>query len=333
MGNDLTTARSVSVSLNITTLESLQAFCAVLAGTEMVPKAYRGKPDDILVAMLHGQEVGLPHLQALQSIAVVNGVPSIYGDAALALVRASGKIEDFDEWIEVDGKRQEGPFPILKYAEEERQIVAYCMSKRVGMSRPRTTTFSVDDAQRAKLWLKVGQSGFETPWCTVPQRMLMWRARGWNLRDNFGDVLKGLAIYEEAMDFDTVKDARGTYKVAEDVGGEETAVMKDRLLEGQEKLKQQQLAPPTETAKTVETPTEKPKQQQAQPKAAPKQAKPQEDLTMSQARLILRDTELAAEIATVMNWMYRSDLTEAERKEIMDLKEQALTKMKGKAKK
>lgn len=326
MGNDLTTARSVSVSLNITTLDSLREFCGVLAGTEMVPKAYRGKPDDILVAMLHGQEVGLPHLQALQSIAVVNGVPSIYGDAALALARSSGKLEDFDEWIEVDGKRQDGPFPILKYAEEDRQIVAYCMSKRVGMSRPRTTTYSVDDAQRAKLWLKVGASGFETPWCTVPQRMLMWRARGWNLRDNFGDVLKGLAIYEEAMDFDTVKEPSGAYRVhVEEDAVYDTQALKAKLQEGQEKLKQQQ-AGPVETKKAEDQKPEEPAKQQ-QPAEPPKQTNPKEDLTMAQARLILQDTVLAAEIGTVVNWSLRANITQAERKEIMDLKALAVKRM------
>jgi len=155
--------------------------------------------------MMHGQEVGIPHLQALQSIAVVNGIPSIYGDAGLALVRASGKLFEIDEWIEVEGKRMDGPFPIITLAEQKKEIVAYCKTVRVmgdGISAPRTTWFSVDDAQRAGLWLKRGKEGYPTPWCTVPQRMLMWRARGWNLRDQFGDVLKGLAIYEEAIDIE-----------------------------------------------------------------------------------------------------------------------------------
>ena len=151
MSNELVTRPSVTVSLDITTIAALREFCGILAGTEMVPKAYVGKADNILVAMLHGQEVGLPHLQALQSIAVINGIPSIYGDAALSLVRASGLLEDFDEWIEVDGQRQEGPFPIMSLAKEEKSIVALTMSKRKGMSRPRTTAFSVDDAGRVRL--------------------------------------------------------------------------------------------------------------------------------------------------------------------------------------
>lgn len=41
----------------------------------------------------------------------------------------------------------------------------------------------------------------------------MWRARGWNLRDNFGDVLKGLAIYEEAMDIEVSRGNDGAYRM------------------------------------------------------------------------------------------------------------------------
>lgn len=208
MNGEVATRSSVSVSLQLNTLPDLRAFCSVLAGTEMVPKAYKGKPDDILVAMLHGQEVGLPHLQALQSIAVVNGIPSIYGDAALAMVRASGKLEDFDEWIEVENIRQDGPFSIQGLADAGKSIVAFCRSKRIGMGRERITTYSVQDAKRAGLWDKAG------PWTHVPQRMLMWRARGWNLRDQFGDVLKGLAIYEEAMDIEASKGPDGSYRSA-----------------------------------------------------------------------------------------------------------------------
>lgn len=206
MSTELQTRPTVSLSLALSSLPEIRAFCEVLAKTSMVPKAYQGKPDDILVAGLQGQKLGLDIFQAMQSIATINGVPSIYGDAGLAIVRSSGKLEDFDEWIEVEGVRQEGPFPITSLAEENKSIVAYCMSKRAGMSRPRTTTYSVLDAKRAQLWGKPG------PWTNTPQRMLMFRARGWNLRDNFGDYLKGMAMFEEAMDIDTAPGPDGTYR-------------------------------------------------------------------------------------------------------------------------
>ena len=51
--------------------------------------------------------------------------------------------------------------------------------------------FSVQDAKRAGLWGKMSASGKPTPWVLYPDRMLLFRARGFNLRDNFGDVLKG----------------------------------------------------------------------------------------------------------------------------------------------
>jgi hypothetical protein len=241
----------------LNTLPALREFCGVLAKTDMVPKAYKDKPDDILVAMLHGQEVGLPHLQALQSIAVVNGIPSIYGDAALAMVRASGKLEDFDEWIEVDGVRQVGSFPIMKWAEEDKIIVALCRSRRAGMSRERVTSFSVDDAQRAGLWGKAGT------WTTVPQRMLMWRARGWNLRDQFGDVLKGLAIFEEAMDIEVTPGSDGVYRPAsEPIPAGQTDADMERI-QKEMKEKAETKAPPAETKQAAgET---------AKPAAAPAQ--------------------------------------------------------------
>ena len=47
--------------------------------------------------MQWGAEIGLQPLQAMQNIAVINGRPSLWGDAVLALVRSSGLLEQFEE--------------------------------------------------------------------------------------------------------------------------------------------------------------------------------------------------------------------------------------------
>ena len=60
--------------------EAIQ-FSEMLAKSQMVPKQYQGKPEDILVAVQWGYEIGLAPLQALQNISVINGKPSVYGDA------------------------------------------------------------------------------------------------------------------------------------------------------------------------------------------------------------------------------------------------------------
>ena len=158
--------------------EAIQ-FSDLLASSSIVPKAYQGKPQDILVCVQWGYEMGLAPMQALQNIAVINGKPSVYGDAAMALVQASPVCEDVEEFFENEGT----PNPI-----------AVCIAKRKGR-KPVTVKFSVEDAKRAGLWGKQG------PWSAYPKRMMQMRARGFALRDAFPDVLKGMITAEEAQDY------------------------------------------------------------------------------------------------------------------------------------
>ncbi|MDH5626650.1 MAG: recombinase RecT [Candidatus Krumholzibacteria bacterium] len=211
----------VTFSLKIETLEDMRNYCTIISKTELVPKAYRGKPDDIMVAVSMGQALGLNFFMSLQSIASINGVPSVYGDAGLAIVRNSGLLEDFREWLEIDGQKVAEVPDLIDAAAKGHRIVRWCRSKRKGMTEPRITSYSVTDAKTAKLWLKKGYEGKDTPWCTNPDRMLMFRARGFNLRDEFGDVLKGFKFVEEVQDYDLemAKDTGGTYQpVAEEQG-------------------------------------------------------------------------------------------------------------------
>jgi len=200
-------------NVKIETLEDMRNFCAIIAKTEMVPKAYRGKPDDIMVAGSMGSRLGMDVFQAMQSIASINGVPSLYGDAALSMVRSSGLLAEFREWLELDGQVVTEMPNLIEAAEKGHRIVQWCKARRQGMAEPRITTYSVTDAKLAKLWLKKGYNGQDTPWCTSPGRMLTFRARGFCLRDEFGDVLKGFPLAEEVQDYDVDMTASsdGTY--------------------------------------------------------------------------------------------------------------------------
>lgn len=154
-------------------------FSGMLAKSQMVPKAYQNKPEDVLVAVQWGFELGLAPLQALQNIACINGKPSVYGDAAMALVQNSPICEDIKEYFEGEGTSNP---------------VAVCVAKRKNRSEV-VCKYSVEDAKRAGLWNKSG------PWTQYPKRMLQMRARGFALRDAFPDVLKGLITVEEAQDY------------------------------------------------------------------------------------------------------------------------------------
>jgi len=151
----------------------------VVVEAGMAPRTLNTIPK-AMVAIMHGMEVGLTPMNALQAIAVINGKPTIYGDGAIGLVRASGLLEYMEEYYENEDK------PNMK---------AICVVKRKGEPKPVKSDFSMADAQKAGLLAKEG------PWQTYTKRMLKMRAR-WPLRDVFSDVLKGLAIREEQEDIE-----------------------------------------------------------------------------------------------------------------------------------
>jgi hypothetical protein len=181
MTTEISTNTTPARGLALATFDDAWRFWQMVAKTDFAPKDFKGKPEACLLAGQHGAEVGLSPMQSLQSIAVINGRPSIWGDAALAVAMASAVCEYVRERLEGDGDAMK----------------AYCEAKRRGYERPTLSTFSVADAKKAGLW---GKSG---PWTQYPKRMLQLRARGFALRDAFPDVLKGLVTAEEAQDYPT----------------------------------------------------------------------------------------------------------------------------------
>lgn len=168
------------VSYQPTSFGELETFCKRITNTGMVPQAFRGKPDEAAVAIVFGNEIGLPPMTSLQFVAVINGRPGVYGDALPGLAMNKGLISDMREHYEGE------PF--------QDGFTAVCQ-----VTRPNGTVveqrFSVADAKRAGLWDKQG------PWKQYPRRMLQWRARGWAIRDAAPNLLFGMTA-EELQDID-----------------------------------------------------------------------------------------------------------------------------------
>lgn len=179
MSNIATLPQKQSFSLTPQTLDEAMQFAGMMSKSNIVPKDYQGNPGNVLVAVQWGMELGLQPLQAMQNIAVINGRPSIWGDAMLAIVRGSGLLESIKEDISETG--------------------AVCTIKRRGEDAV-SREFTIEDAKRAGLYGKQG------PWQQHPKRMMQMRARAFALRDVFPDVLRGVNIAEEARDMPVEKD-------------------------------------------------------------------------------------------------------------------------------
>lgn len=160
-------------SLTPTSIDEAMRFADMLSKSALVPKDYQGNPANCVIAMQWGMEIGLQPLQAMQSIAVINGRPAIWGDAMIALVKGSGLLE--------------------RIVEDVGDTVATCTVKRRGEVEV-SRTFSMEDAKKA------GLAGKQGPWSQYPKRMMQMRARAWALRDVFPDVLRGVFVAEEAQD-------------------------------------------------------------------------------------------------------------------------------------
>lgn len=139
-----------------------------------------------LVVIMAGAEIGMAPFQAMQSFALINGRPTLWGDGMLAIVRRFGV--KVSERIEGDGDAMK----------------AVCIVTRSDTGETIERGFSVDDAKAAKLWGKTGRDGKPTPWVTYPKRMLQMRARAWALRDGCADMLRGMKMAEEVQDYTEV---------------------------------------------------------------------------------------------------------------------------------
>jgi hypothetical protein len=179
MTTEISTQRASGLALQ--SFDDAFRFAKMVAASEFAPKDFKNKPESCLLAIQHGSEVGLSPMQSLQSIAVINGRPTIWGDAALALVQACPVCEYVREYMEGEGD----------------SLTAVCEAKRQGYPSPSVSRFSVADAKKASLWGKTG------PWTQYPSRMLQLRARGFALRNAFADALRGLVTAEEAQDYPT----------------------------------------------------------------------------------------------------------------------------------
>ena len=151
-----------------------------IANSAFVPPAWRGKPDELLAAILTGHELGLPPMAAIGKMHNIQGRATLSAEAARAIVQSRGH----EIWLEQVSAAK----------------VVAC-GRRRGEENVVRITWTMDDAKRA------GVVGKEV-WRKFPQAMLTARATADLCRAHFADCLSGISYFKEELE-DGVVDEEG----------------------------------------------------------------------------------------------------------------------------
>lgn len=145
------------------------ALAKAVASTQMIPKHFQGKPDEVAAAMLYGASLGLDPMQSVRQIYVVHGQAALYARAMDALVKGAGHetwtVETSDESVTVAGRRR-------------------------GSANIEKSTWTLERAKKA------GYTNNEK-YRTDPQAMLYSKALSEVCRKIAPDVLNGVYAVEE----------------------------------------------------------------------------------------------------------------------------------------
>jgi hypothetical protein len=135
----------------------------ILCRSALVPAALRQKPQDTLIILLTGRELGFGIMQSIRLINVIDGKPCLSADAIHGMCLSRPEICEY--------------FYVKSSTESECVIVA----KRKGAPEPQTFTFTMEDAKRAGVTHKDN-------WKKYPAPMLIARGKTLTGRAVFPDI-------------------------------------------------------------------------------------------------------------------------------------------------
>ncbi len=162
-------------------LDRLYKACATLSKSKMIPVALQGKQEDIFAILVMGTELGIRPMQALNSINVIQGKPTVSPQLMIAMIR--GKLPD----CVIDIKANPATETVT------------CKTARSKSDLEAGLFYEASwDMKKAD---KMGLSAKDN-YRKQAETMLRWRAVAESCRMTFPDIIMGLYVEEEFKDFD-----------------------------------------------------------------------------------------------------------------------------------
>lgn len=179
--NQVTAYQPQSTGLSVFSDANIMKSAELLANSDIIPQAFRGKPANVLIAMDMSQRLGASPMLVMQNLYVIQGKPSWSSQYLIAMVNGSGRFTtplQFDFERDASGKAT----GCRAWA-----VSAVTGEKIVG---PAVTM----EMAKAEGWLtKAGSK-----WLTMPELMLTYRAAAFFARTVCPDIAMGMYTeYEE----------------------------------------------------------------------------------------------------------------------------------------
>jgi hypothetical protein len=191
-----------SAGVQLATMADMWTLANTIAAARLAPDSYNHDPKKITVALQYGLELGLTPMAALKSIAIINNVPSMWGDVVLARALEKGYLIDTEYYWSIGGERiSEAALPANPKDAPDNLACHYRGAKVVnGETVWKESVYTVAMARMTGKWLSTTSSGRATVWITHWHRMLLSKARANLLKDYAPQALGAISLAEDAVE-------------------------------------------------------------------------------------------------------------------------------------
>jgi hypothetical protein len=180
--------------------------CTALSKSNLVPKDFQGKPENILIAMEISQRTNSSLLAVMQSLNIIQGRPTFGSKYIIAAINSTGKFSPLRFQFEEEDSEREVTFSYTVWENNQkskregktkiknRKCKAYCTDKQTGeiLYSPEV---SLEMAVQEGWYTKDGSK-----WKTMPELMLMYRSATMFGGIYAPEVTMGMSSKEEIED-------------------------------------------------------------------------------------------------------------------------------------
>lgn len=162
--------------------ELAQRIAKALAASDLVPVTYKGKVENVMIALEMANRVKASPIMVMQNLNVIQGKPSWSSSFIISVINSCGKFSPLRFVLEGSGET----------------LTCYAITKDNDGNECKSPTVTMQMAQSEGWLTKPGSK-----WKTMPELMIRYRAAAFFGRLYCPELLMGMQTTEEIVDVDS----------------------------------------------------------------------------------------------------------------------------------